>query len=72
MNSILLSKSSETNISESVIYRKSAVRNFMGLKMISNQYLSKYITSQCSKLSPYGSGEILDEGMVSDLLSGVL
>ncbi len=31
---------------------KAAVRNFFGLKMIRNQYLRKYITSQCSKLSP--------------------
>ncbi len=34
---------------------KAAVRNFFWLKMIRNQYLSKYITSQCSKLSPYFS-----------------
>ncbi len=33
---------------------KAAVRNFFGLKMIRNQYLRKYITSQCSKLLPYG------------------
>ncbi len=32
---------------------KAAVRNFFWLKNIRNQYLSKYITSQCSKLSPY-------------------
>ncbi len=35
-----------------VIILKAAVRNFLGLKIIQNQYLSKYITSQCSKLSP--------------------
>ncbi len=34
---------------------KAAVCNFLWLKMIRNQYLSKYITSQCSKLSPYFS-----------------
>ncbi len=34
---------------------KAAVRNFFGLKMIQIQYLRKYITSQCSKLSPYFS-----------------
>ncbi len=34
---------------------KAAVRNFFGLKIIRNQYLSKYITSHCSKLSPYFS-----------------
>ncbi len=38
-----------------VITVKDAVRHFLGLKMIQNQYLSKYITSQCSKLSPYFS-----------------
>ncbi len=32
---------------------KAAVRNFRWLKLIQNQYLSKYITSQCSKLSTY-------------------
>ncbi len=34
---------------------KGAVRNFLWLKMIQNQYLSKCITSQCSELSPYFS-----------------
>ncbi len=34
---------------------KAAVRNFFGLKIIQNQYLSKYVTSQCSKLLPYFS-----------------
>ncbi len=34
---------------------KAAVRNFFWLKIIRNQYLSKYITSQCSKLPPYFS-----------------
>ncbi len=34
---------------------KVAVPNLFGLKMIQKQYLSKYITSQCSKLSPYFS-----------------
>ncbi len=37
------------------ILLKAAVRNFFWLKMIRNQYLSKYIISQCSKLSPYFS-----------------
>ncbi len=32
---------------------EAAVRNFFWLKMIRNQYLRNYITSQCSKLSPY-------------------
>ncbi len=36
-------------------YIKAAVRNFFWLKIIRNQYLIKYITSQCSKLSPYFS-----------------
>jgi len=30
---------------------KAAVCDFFGLKMIPNNFLSKYITSQCSKLS---------------------
>ncbi len=34
---------------------KAAVHHFFLLKMIRNQYLSKYITRQCSKLSPYFS-----------------
>ncbi len=34
---------------------KAAVCNFFWLKIIRNQYLRKYITSQCSKLSPYFS-----------------
>ncbi len=34
---------------------KAAVRNVFWLNMMRNQYLSKYITSQCSKLSPYFS-----------------
>ncbi len=39
---------------------KAAVRNFFWLKMIRNQNLSKYITSKCSKLSPYSSTEMRD------------
>ncbi len=34
---------------------KAAVRNLFWLNMTQNQYLNKYITSQCSKLSPYFS-----------------
>jgi len=30
---------------------KAAVRNFFVLKTIQNKFLSKYLTSQCSKLS---------------------
>ncbi len=37
------------------LFIKAAVHNFVWLKMIQNQFLSKYITSQCSKLSPYFS-----------------
>ncbi len=32
---------------------KAAVRNFFWFKMIQNQFLGKYITSQCSNLSSY-------------------
>ncbi len=39
----------------SVYFLKLQSVTFFGLKMIQNQYLSKYITSQCSKLSPYFS-----------------
>ncbi len=38
-----------------LLHIKAAVRNFFWLKIIQNQYLSKYKTSQCSKLSPYFS-----------------
>ncbi len=34
---------------------KAAVRNFFWLKIIRNQYLSKYITNQFSELSSYFS-----------------
>ncbi len=46
--------SNEINFNWNQIF-KAALRNFFGLKMIQNQHLSKYITSQCSKLSPYFS-----------------
>ncbi len=32
---------------------KAAVHYFFGLKIVQNLFLGKYITSQCSKLSPY-------------------
>ncbi len=44
----ILVKSSDTKL-------KAAVCNLFWLKMIQIQYLRKYITSQCSKLSPYFS-----------------
>ncbi len=38
-----------------IYWFKAAVHNFFLLKMIRNQYLIKYTTSQRSKLSPYFS-----------------
>jgi len=42
---------------------KAPICNFFGLKIIQNNFLSKYITSQCSKLSaslsPIQSGKLV-------------
>ncbi len=53
---IMKSNSSQEACNNLVLGKfKAAVRNFFGLKMIRNQYFRKYITNQCSKLSPYFS-----------------